>query len=186
MKDGGKILHYQLYMHSVASPWVMVNKWDVLPKSTQTHVGLFYGDVLGQHYLYIPTEKGLEHVNLAAFTALTDWSDHRIVDAKHERGFIAIKSFKFSTDTYFQWLFHIDRPKQTLWSQECDSADDLNMTALNTGIAMMLLQETVVLCDGKRVNEIPDTGLNVTLTNVGHKAAYLDGKALYTLTMEKK
>ena len=77
--------------------------------------------------------------------------------------------------------------REKLWEGESPPEYELNFTALESGIAILVDHEGfMVLADPTHINEIPDSGLDqIKLMSLGDRAAFLEDNEVFTIRMDR-
>ena len=163
------------------------NSWTVLPKATKVFRGMFYSDVLGVPYLYIPYNN-----NKMGIFKIDELKGYRIQDAKYDNGIcIIVASKKNGTFDRLIIKFKFEDSLYNIDIENNITQSSVNFVTLDNGITVLLTGDDSIeifhnafSATKKIINDVNLNGDSILFKNL-NKVYIYSGKNIYQIEMKK-
>jgi hypothetical protein len=164
--------------------------WNILPHAHKVLDGLIYQNILGKPHLdfFYKVNEKTNH----SIISIPELEGYRIIDGKHENRVCVIIGFR--KGKYDEFIFRFDEKYSRYSCIKTEDVDsqDINMTVLDKGLALMLGDESLRIFsnnpDHDKINVIKDNNLNsrMRLCHKGNEVRFYTDSKLYSLKMGAK
>ena len=162
--------------------------WRILYKASQVLNGVIYTNIFGSSFLTIPYA-----INVCQTVRIEELDNHRIIDAKYEKGVCVINTLNLNTNKYERMTIVFKDKQHTTYTLTIeDDIDpiDVNFTVLDNGIVILIdhLDQVLVFHkkDQHKVKLIKDSAIkgDVKLTSVDNSVRVISKNIIYKLEMK--